>query len=68
LHPRTRAVAGWASAALLVAVYPANVQMALDAHQRVGRSRGRARLVVALARLPLQVPLLRTALRATRRA
>jgi uncharacterized membrane protein len=65
LHPRTRAVAGWASAALLVAVYPANVQMALDAHRRAGRSRGRARHVVALARLPLQAPLVRTALRAT---
>jgi len=68
LHPRTRAVAGWASAALLVAVYPANVQMALDAHRDAGRTGGRTRLLVALARLPLQAPLVRTALKATRTA
>ena len=61
LHPRTRAV-------LLVAVYPANLQMALDAHRRAGRTGGRARLAVALARLPLQAPLVRIALKATRTA
>src|SRR3978361_814232 len=31
LHPRTRSLAGWASVALLLGVYPANVKMALDA-------------------------------------
>ena len=30
VHPRTRRFAGWASAAVLVGVFPANVQMALD--------------------------------------
>ncbi|MEE6271834.1 DoxX family protein [Georgenia sp. MJ206] len=59
---RTRRPAALASAALLVAVYPANVQMAVDA-VRWGRPGYRA---VALARLPLQVPLVVTALRAAR--
>jgi len=54
LHPRTRSVAGWVSAALLVCVFPANVQMALTE-------------VATLARLPLQIPLIRTALKATGR-
>jgi uncharacterized membrane protein len=30
--PRVRRVAGWGLIALLVAVFPANVQMTLDAH------------------------------------
>ncbi len=30
LHPRTRKAAGWASAALLVAVFPGNVTMAAE--------------------------------------
>ena len=30
LHPRTRTAAGWGLVALLVAVFPANVNMALD--------------------------------------
>ena len=50
--PRTRRVAGWATAGLFVAVFPANVQMALDS-----RRRSTAQQAVALARLPLQVPL-----------
>jgi uncharacterized membrane protein len=62
LLPRTRPLAGWASAALLVGVFPGNVQMALDAQQR----RSRARRVGTVARLPLQVPLVRAALRAAR--
>ena len=31
LHPRTRSLAGWASFALLLGVYPANLKMAGDA-------------------------------------
>ncbi|HEV2087466.1 MAG TPA: hypothetical protein VGR21_04045 [Cryptosporangiaceae bacterium] len=51
-HPRTRRLGGWAAAALFVVVFPANVQMALDA------GRGPAWYqAVAWARLPLQVPL-----------
>lgn len=54
--PRTRRAGGWACAAVLVAVFPANVQMALD-----GGLAGSASVLgspaVAWARLPLQVPL-----------
>ncbi len=59
---RTRRAAGLASAALLVAVFPANVQMAVDVH----RSRGRLAKSVILLRLPLQLPMIRTAWRAGR--
>lgn len=61
LNPRTRPAAALATAALLVAVFPANVQMAVDggypdapfpANSRAG----------AWLRLPLQVPLVLWAL------
>ena len=68
LVPRTRRVAGAASAALLVAVFPANIQMAIDTHRvlaRRGTTTGRQiRRAIAFARLPLQVPLIRWALQA----
>jgi len=50
--PRTRRAAGWATAALFVAVFPGNVQMALDAGDRSDAYRW-----ATYARLPLQVPL-----------
>ena len=59
---RTRRHAGWASLALLLTVYPANLQMAVDAQ----RTRSRAYRAGTLLRLPLQLPMLRTALRAAR--
>lgn len=62
LHPRTRSVAGWGSTALLLAVYPGNIKMAADA----SRSRKTGLKVATLARLPLQVPMIRAALRAAR--
>ncbi|KRF36381.1 DoxX family protein [Nocardioides sp. Soil805] len=62
LHPRTRRASGWASAALLLAVYPANVKMAAD----VRDSRRTGLKAAAFARLPLQLPMIRTALRAAR--
>lgn len=62
LHPRTRRLAGWASAALLVGVFPGNLKMAADAL----KTRNRAFKTAALARLPLQVPLIRAALRVAR--
>ncbi|MDQ4084958.1 MAG: hypothetical protein M3165_03995 [Actinomycetota bacterium] len=62
LHPRTRTGAGWASVAVLLAVFPANVQMAADAR----RSRSTAYKVGTLLRLPLQWPMIRTAWRAAR--
>lgn len=54
--PALRSRAGWACAALLVAVYPANVTMAVRA-RRARSPRAKAVRAVALARLPLQVPL-----------
>jgi uncharacterized membrane protein len=62
LHPRTRRTAGLLSAALLVAVFPANVQMAVDLNRK-GSPRGKA---IGFARLPLQLPLIRAALKASR--
>jgi len=62
LHPRTRRVAGLVSAGLLVAIFPANVQMAADL-QRKGSRPAQA---IAWARLPLQLPLIRWALKAAR--
>ncbi|MEU2065140.1 hypothetical protein [Streptomyces sp. NPDC013455] len=50
--PRTRAVAAKAAAAFFVGVFPANVQMAVDWRDRPAPLRA-----AALARLPLQVPL-----------
>ena len=60
---RTRRAAALASAALFVAVYPGNVQQAVDA-QRGG---SRAVRVATLARLPMQGPLVWWALRLARR-
>ncbi|GAA1613412.1 DoxX family protein [Kribbella sancticallisti] len=62
LHPRTRRTAGLVSAGLLAAVFPANVQMALDLNRK-GSPRAKA---IAFARLPLQIPLIRAALKASR--
>ncbi len=59
--PRTRRLAGWATALLLVAVFPGNVQMALDAGDRSALYRA-----AAYARLPLQVPLVLWAVQVAR--
>lgn len=64
LAPRTRRFAGWGSVALLAGVYPANVKMAKDAAARDNT----ALTAVAVARLPLQWPMVRSALRAARGA
>lgn len=62
--PATRKAGGWLGLATVAAVYPANIQMAVDA------SRGQAQVPgpawVAWARLPLQLPMLRDAWRLTR--
>lgn len=69
LAPRTRRYAGPASAALLLAVLPANIQMAVDAHRRIVRrgSTGKRQAIRAatFARVPLQLPLIRWALQAS---
>lgn len=62
LHPRTRRVAGWSSAGLLLAVFPANLKMANDLRS----SRRTGLRSAAFARLPLQLPLIRTAVKAAR--
>lgn len=58
--PKTRKAAGWGLAAMLVAVFPANVHMAMnpDTFEDVPEW-------AAWARLPLQLPLIFWALRAT---
>jgi uncharacterized membrane protein len=55
LHPRTRRAAGWGLILLLVAVWPANLQMLLDA-----RASGASALAqtLFLLRLPLQIVLI----------
>lgn len=60
---RTRAVAAWATAAVFIAVFPANVQMAVDSG---GEST--AYQLAVWARLPLQVPLVIWAVLVARRA
>jgi uncharacterized membrane protein len=62
LHPRTRRAAALATAVLLVAVFPANVQMALDGGYPDAPFPANSRLGAWL-RLPLQVPLVLWALR-----
>ena len=58
--PATRRAAGGAAAVFLLAVWPANAKMALDSPP------GSRRRALALARLPLQLPLVRAAWRAGR--
>jgi uncharacterized membrane protein len=60
--PATRRPAGWASALLLLGVYPGNIKMAVDA----ASSRSVGVKLAAFARLPLQLPMVRWALRAAR--
>jgi uncharacterized membrane protein len=60
--PATRRLAGWASAALLLGVFPGNVQMAVDA----SKTRNTAFKAAAFGRLPMQLPMIRAALKAAR--
>nr|WP_296063876.1 hypothetical protein [uncultured Actinoplanes sp.] len=59
--PRTRRAGGLAAAALFAAVFPANVQMAID-----WRHASAARRAIAYGRLPLQIPLVMWARRVGR--
>jgi len=54
LLPLTRVAAGWGLIALLVAVFPANVQMLLGA---VAHHASRGWIALLIARLPLQIVL-----------
>jgi uncharacterized membrane protein len=62
-NPRTRRTGATAAAGLFVAVFPANVQMAVDWRERSPIAR-----TAAYARLPLQVPLVVWALAVRSRA
>jgi len=55
LLPATRVIAGWGLIALLVAVFPANVQMFLDAR---AKGAGVLWMAAVTARLPLQALLI----------
>lgn len=71
LHPKTRRIAGLASAALLVGVFPANVQMSVDAGKRASRKRtakAAGFFAGTVARLPLQLPMIKVALRAGKKS
>ena len=57
-HTRTRRTGAGATAALFVAVFPANIKMAID-----HRKKPRPQRYATYARLPLQLPLIRWALR-----
>ncbi|GLY54684.1 MauE/DoxX family redox-associated membrane protein [Lentzea sp. NBRC 102530] len=50
--PRTRRLGAFAAVALFVAVFPANVKMALDFRDKSPKARA-----IAYGRLPLQIPL-----------
>ena len=64
VNPKTRKVGGLASAALLVGVLPANMQMTLSA---ISSSKTTVWFKAGtVARLPLQYPMIRTALRAAK--
>ena len=65
--PRSRRLGGWLAAGLLVALFPANVQMALDGGIP-GEGFPLGSPVVAWVRLPLQVPLMVWALRVASRS
>ncbi|MEO8889038.1 MAG: hypothetical protein ABI301_03420 [Jatrophihabitantaceae bacterium] len=58
----TRRIAGWACVALFIAVYPANIKMAVDSLHGDGSE------LIAWLRLPLQIPLVLWALYIARRA
>ena len=62
-HPRTRRLGGLAAAGLFAAVFPANVQMAIDWRHAAPLPRA-----LAYGRLPLQVPLVWWGLSIARRA
>lgn len=62
LAPSTRRLAGWGCVGLLLGVYPANVKMATDAF---GTDNTPLK-VAAVARLPLQWPMIKAALKAAR--
>nr|WP_312607197.1 hypothetical protein [Kocuria rhizophila] len=63
LVPRTRRIGGAVSAALFVGVWPGNMKMAWDS-----RNAAPARQAIAYGRLPLQIPLIVSAVKIARNA
>lgn len=61
-HPATRNLAGWASVALLIGVWPGNFQMTVDAMQ----TDNTPLKVGSVVRLPLQLPMIWAAWKAAR--
>lgn len=60
LVPRTRRIGAWCTVVLLLAVFPANIQMAIDAGPPTN-----PKAIGAWLRLPGQIPMIRWALRHT---
>ena len=60
--PSTRRIGGWLAAVTIVAVYPANIQMAID----TTRTGSKLAAVGTWLRLPMQFPMLARALRYAR--
>ena len=65
--PPTRRLGGWATAGLLVAVFPANVQMALDGGLKGAPFPANSALLAWL-RLPLQLPAILAAISVARQS
>ena len=61
LFPRTRRLAGLAAAALFVSVFPANINMV-----RLWWDKPWPMRVIAIARLPLQIPMITQAIKVWR--
>ncbi|MQY28332.1 hypothetical protein NRB56_39150 [Nocardia sp. RB56] len=59
--PRTRRLGGSLAAMLFVAVFPANIQFTVDSLRNPKAST--LVRIASVARLPLQIPMIRTALR-----
>ncbi len=53
ISPRTKRLGAWLLIALLIAIFPANIQMALDYYHQHN-----PQLWLAILRLPLQIPLI----------
>ena len=62
--PATKRYGGWLAAATIVGVYPANLQMAVDATRNADA--GTLATAATWVRLPLQLPMVLRALRFTR--
>ena len=62
-NDKTRRAGGLLAALLFVAVFPANIQMALDA-----RNQSTQRKAIAYGRLPLQLPMICSALKIWRKS